>query len=595
MTICPVLKTALLLSCKLIGNLSLRRWQIFTAMLCIVVSGSIYAEDIRSDATSPTGDIIIDTDSLTPAEQRKAVAMAAFARLFMKPSAAQAKDSLYTALENDPEARMPLKIAIFSLSKSSDADELLIRMVDIAKHNPRALAINLAVIAYLCDHKKWDESQKIAEFCLEAFDSPEAMSENELAIYANIIALRGLIYAKKLDFENGEDFFDSLLGDRRLRRNFTVMKAAVLFFSAAGKQSNRTPFLWFWESDRERIEHKSAGILRRMSVMVGSDKQLGVLSGIYEMLNMPERAESILVDYLIEHSKSEPVMLMLAKMLTRNKDSRALLYWKTLVKVNPNSLLYLRQAGDVAWQEEYIDDAADYFQLYLKKRPEDRTVGLRLSMIYMAQGKLDQALVILEKQPSSFYILQGIGVIKLRRGDYRGALVSFEKAAALLPADKQSLFFCLNMLVAADYSGNVETVKKYAGIIERNFPKKIADYGNALGYTLANNNIELELAEKLLRKALKIAPDRLEILDSMAWLLYRKKRYNEALKYIKLSLKVCGEYPHAVIADHAGDIYLALGNRLSALKYWRVALGVFSVDLDRTAVRNKIAKYTIQN
>jgi len=215
-----------------------------------------------------------------------------------------------------------------------------------------------------------------------------------------------------------------------------------------------------------------------------------------------------------------------------------------------------------------------------------------LAMIYMRQGKFTHALKLLKTQPTSFYVLQSIGIIKLQQADYLGALSSFETAATLLPATKQSLFFCLNMLMAADYNKNHDLIKKYSKNIRCNFPNKLADYGNALWYTLANNRIELEQAEKLLKQVLELTPDKFEVLDSMAWLLYQKKCYKAAFKYIKLSLKACGQYPHAVIADHAGDISLALGNTANALKYWNIAIKVYSADLDRTMLHNKIIKYT---
>ncbi len=591
MTHYPVVKTKLRLNSKRHHYLRLQGYTIFITLLFIIASISSDARDIRSDSDSPTDTTKTNVNPLTHSEQRKAVAMTAFARLFMKPSNEQSKKNLYTILANDPEAKMPLKIALFSLKKAANADELLTQMITIAEANPHALAINLAVIAYLYDKKQIDKAKSLAENCLMSDISPAKLSKQNLSLYANIIALRGLIYTKKQNFTHGEIFFDALAENKYLHRNFTVMKAAVLFFENGSKHCDRTPFLWFWASDYDRFKQKATATLTLMAKIAKNEQELGILATVYEKLDMPERAEAVLVDYLIKHNKNEPVILMLAKMLTRNKDNRALLYWDALVKINNNKLLYLFQAGNLAWLQGYRVAAIKYFNLYLKKRPDDRTVRLRLSMIYMAQGNFDQALIILQNRPPSFYILQGIGTIKLRSGDYNGAFASFKQAAKLLPTKKISLFFCMNMLIAANYNGDIGMVKKYVALIVLSFPNKVASYGNALGYTLADNNIELDLAEKLLQQALKDNPKKLEILDSMAWLLYRKKNYAAALSYIKLSLQACGKYPHAVIADHAGDIYMALNQRSKALKYWQSALTTFSTDLDRNAVLNKINKH----
>lgn len=560
-------------------------------ILCLAVDCCVFADDIRTDVvTSPTK-IITKSDSLSLQEQRKAVAMAAFAHFFMEPSSTQIQNSLYTVLENDPEARIPLKIALFSLRKAAAGDALVIRIAQIAEHNPHALALNLAVIAYLCEHKKFSHAEKLADNCLAAFGTDKKISAKNLKLYVNIIALRGLIYEKTQSFDAGEDFFYALLDNEQLKDNFTVMQAAVLFFNAASGQSSDTPFLWFWASDRKQLEHRIATLLRRMTLMVDSSARAGTLADIYEKLNLPEQAENVLLDYLLKHDDCEYVMLKLAIMLTRSHDRRALFYWKALLNFNHENLFYLREAGTAALREGYLVEAADYFQVFLQQRPATRSVGLQLAMIYMEQGELNKALTILEKQKPSFFALQGIGIIKLHNADYSGALTAFKAAVALRPATKLTLFFCLNMLAAADYCGKVDMVKKYAKIIADKFPDKILDYGNAVGYTLANNNIKLELAEKLLRQVLKASPSKFAVLDSMAWLLYRKKSYQAALKYIKLSLNAGGKAPHAVIADHAGDIYLAMGDIANALRYWKIALATYGDDLDRSAVRHKISQY----
>jgi len=561
-------------------------------LLTFTSSRFLYSEDIRSDANIPVLETVSYSDALTAQEQRKVIALTAFSRLFMAPDAQAIKQSLFTVISNDPEAKTPLKIALFSLAKSSDNNELLTRMVDIAERNPHALALNLSMIAYMYDHKKINKAESLAENCLKTLGSSNNLSSDHLVLYSNIIALRGLIYEKQGNFDLGEDFFDSILDNKLFYENFTVIKRAIIFFNIASKQSSNEPFLWFWQSDRQRLKSKADTLLSHIASITKHPKQRCELSLLYEQLNMPERAENILVDYLIANNGEETVMLAFAKLLARNYDNRALLYWRSLVRHNSEHALYLREAGAAAWARGYINESTNYFQRYLKKFPKNRRVGLRLAMIYLRQGKLTHALKLLKKQPTSFYVLQSIGITKLQQADYLGALNSFKTAATLLPTTKQSLFFCLNMLMAADYNKNHELIKIYSKNIRHNFPDKLADYSNALGYTLANNRIELELAEKLLKQALKSTPGKFEVLDSMAWLLYQKKCYKAALKYIKLSLKACGKYPHAIIADHAGDISLALGNTANALKYWNIAIKVYSVDLDRTMLRNKIKKYT---
>jgi Flp pilus assembly protein TadD len=52
---------------------------------------------------------------------------------------------------------------------------------------------------------------------------------------------------------------------------------------------------------------------------------------------------------------------------------------------------------------------------------------------------------------------------------------------------------------------------------------------NALGYSLADRNMRLDEAERLIRKGLEIAPNDAFILDSLGWALYRRGDLGGAL------------------------------------------------------------------
>ena len=119
-----------------------------------------------------------------------------------------------------------------------------------------------------------------------------------------------------------------------------------------------------------------------------------------------------------------------------------------------------------------------------------------------------------------------------------------------------------------------------------------ADLLNLLGYIYSEAGINLGTAEKLLLKAVEIAPDNQAILDSGAWMYFRQKKYKEALEYIRKSLAAApqGESVDSVILDHAGDIYNKLGDKKKALHYWRKALEVYSEELDPLNVFKKIGE-----
>jgi tetratricopeptide (TPR) repeat protein len=112
-------------------------------------------------------------------------------------------------------------------------------------------------------------------------------------------------------------------------------------------------------------------------------------------------------------------------------------------------------------------------------------------------------------------------------------------------------------------------------------------YNNDLGYIWADHDQNLQEAEKLIRKA--IEEDRKQrnvrsegsaepgdngaYLDSLGWVLFKQKKYQEAKKYLLEATKA-DEGDNIEIYDHLGDVYLALGEKTKAANIWRKALGL---------------------
>jgi tetratricopeptide (TPR) repeat protein len=129
-------------------------------------------------------------------------------------------------------------------------------------------------------------------------------------------------------------------------------------------------------------------------------------------------------------------------------------------------------------------------------------------------------------------------------------------------------------------------------------------YNNDLGYLWADHGQNLDKAETMIRKAIDedrkrrkaSAADSLDdedrdkaaYLDSMGWVLYKKKSYQEAKKYILDAVKE-RDGQHVEILDHLGDIHAALGEKTEAVAVWKKALHV-----DTPSRRDKQRKVEIE-
>lgn len=101
--------------------------------------------------------------------------------------------------------------------------------------------------------------------------------------------------------------------------------------------------------------------------------------------------------------------------------------------------------------------------------------------------------------------------------------------------------------------------------------KTIATYNNDLGYVLADHDRDLDQAEKMIRKAVEYDP-KAAYLDSLGWVLFKKKQYAEAKKYLLEATQDKKEGQHVEILDHLVDVYLAMGDKPEAIKVLKKAL-----------------------
>ena len=99
---------------------------------------------------------------------------------------------------------------------------------------------------------------------------------------------------------------------------------------------------------------------------------------------------------------------------------------------------------------------------------------------------------------------------------------------------------------------------------------------NFYGYLLADFDRELDLAEKLIRKALDQEPDNVAYIDSLAWVRYRQGRYAEALDEMCKVLAGNGmeQDPDGELSEHMAAILKKLGFDGTAAFYQKMADGL---------------------
>jgi tetratricopeptide (TPR) repeat protein len=224
--------------------------------------------------------------------------------------------------------------------------------------------------------------------------------------------------------------------------------------------------------------------------------------------------------------------------------------------------LYL---GQIAEERKAWDEAVQWYG-QVAAGEQYVAAQLRLANVLAQTGRLDEARKRLHDAQASHPRDRAqltIGESQLLRdaGRHLDAYNVLEAGLAAQPEQPEILY---EAALAAEKIGRPEVLERDLRLLIKLKPDNAHAY-NALGYSLAERGERLDEAQRLIDKALELAPDDPFILDSKGWLLYRKGNPANALELLKRALTL---RPDPEIAAHLGEVLWALGRRDEALKAW---------------------------
>ncbi len=283
----------------------------------------------------------------------------------------------------------------------------------------------------------------------------------------------------------------------------------------------------------------------------------------------------------------------------------------------PGDLQTSLRLGYLLFDAHRHEAAAQRLERVVAAQPEDREAAFFLGVVRRRSGNIEGALASFESIPAEHrYYPEAraqIASVYERRGEYERALAEVERglearadrdlqlyAATLLAKagdldeavarvelllaenpDDDDLFFNLGVLYgeAKQTAISIEYMQK---ALDRN-PDN-ASALNYIGYTWAERGINLDDAERMIRRAIELRPDDGYIVDSLGWIYYmralplvEKGRVREAKPLIDQALKelerahdLTGGDP--VISEHLGDAYLLLDEKMRALEQFEDAV-----------------------
>jgi Flp pilus assembly protein TadD len=243
---------------------------------------------------------------------------------------------------------------------------------------------------------------------------------------------------------------------------------------------------------------------------------------------------------------------------------------KRLLELNyrdPNAVRYT--LGQIAEERKDWAGAIDWYAT-IQRGDYVLPARVRSASAMAKQGKLAEARAYLrnagsQNESQRVQLLVAEAQLLREAGMNKDAFDLLGRALADSP-DQPELMY--------DYALTAEKVDRF-DVLESSLVRLIqlrpdhAHAYNALGYSLADRNIRLPEAKKLIEKALELAPNDYFIIDSMGWVLYRMGDLKGAVEQLRRAWQ---GRPDGEIGAHLGEVLWELGEREEARRIWQEAL-----------------------
>ncbi len=234
--------------------------------------------------------------------------------------------------------------------------------------------------------------------------------------------------------------------------------------------------------------------------------------------------------------------------------------------------------------------AQDESDAAAKKYPNDRSVHEVRAQLLADEGKTDPAIGELKKlldgkNDREVYLSMADVYQKGREFSEMGKVLDAAEKLSNTKEDRANVLF----LRGAMY----EREKKYDDA-EKAFRQVLeADPANAsamnyLGYMLADQNIRLQEAQDLIKKAVNLEPNNYAFLDSLGWVYYRQNRLDDAEEQLRHSVQLMSKDP--TIHDHLGDVLFKQGKIKDAIAQWESSLNYWHSSAPADIEPDEVAK-----
>lgn len=240
-----------------------------------------------------------------------------------------------------------------------------------------------------------------------------------------------------------------------------------------------------------------------------------------------------------------------------------------------------------------LEEALDYLSRHLDN--EATTAQHYIEVLQLAhylnnQERLDEVLnTAIERYPTDVAIVSFVGYLAMERKDYDEALKVFTQGLDAAKGNEElSEFWGYIGDVYHEMGKDNKAFKAYRKALEHNSDNVLVL--NNYAYFLSLLDKDLERALTMAQRAVKLESGNASYVDTLAWVLHRLGRNEEAKQVMSQALSLSAQRDASLLI-HYGDILWALGEKFMADTYWKKAV---ELGFDKEALDEHIAELKSQ-
>jgi tetratricopeptide (TPR) repeat protein len=273
----------------------------------------------------------------------------------------------------------------------------------------------------------------------------------------------------------------------------------------------------------------------------------------------------------------------MAQILSNGYSDSSRLFAQMSIYLNPSNSSAYELLAEIAADNKLYTEATDYLSKIDTSQSPDKKIQVtrQIAFLQLSAGHPDEAIRILkdlvESQNNVDAQIQ-IGDIYRSIENFEDALTAYNKAYEMvgnnITAPHWELSFARG--ITNERLKNWDAAEKdlkTALMFQPDQPYIL----NYLGYSWADQGVNLDKAAEMIEKAVRLKPDDGAIVDSLGWIYFRMGQYDKAVIVLERASQLAPTEPE--INDHLGDAYWRVGRKSEARFQWSRATS-FTKDTD---------------